>query len=63
MVHIPRWDFNWQRSYPYETPIPITDTTQVRITCTWDTSSRDSAVTWGESTQDEMCLAYLYVSI
>ena len=63
MVHIPRWDFNWQRGYQYESPIPITSTTRVRITCTWDTSSRDTTVRWGESTQDEMCLAYLYVSL
>lgn len=63
LVHIPRWDFNWQLAYRYQTPIPITDTTNMRITCTWDTSSRDTTVTWGEGTQDEMCLAFLYVSI
>jgi hypothetical protein len=63
MVHIPRWDFNWQRGYLYQQPIPITDTTRMRITCTWNTSSRDTDVRWGEGTQDEMCLAFLYVSI
>ncbi len=63
LVHIPRWDFNWQRGYTYDNPLPITDTTRMRITCTWNTSSRDTDVRWGESTQDEMCLAYLYVSL
>ncbi len=63
LVHIPRWDFNWQLGYEYQRPIPITDTTRMRITCTWNTSSRDTPVTWGEGTQDEMCLAFLYVSI
>lgn len=63
MVHIPRWDFNWQRAYGYQTPIPIDLNTRMRITCTWNTSSRDTDVTWGEGTQDEMCLAFLYVSI
>lgn len=63
LVHIPRWDFNWQLGYRYVHPIPVTGATNMRITCTWNTSSRDTTVTWGEGTQDEMCLAFLYVSI
>lgn len=63
MVHIPRWDFNWQRGYAYQHQVPVDGDTVMRITCTWDTSSRDTTVTWGEGTQDEMCLAFVYVSI
>jgi hypothetical protein len=62
MVHIPRWDFNWQRGYSYVHPLAISANDSVRVTCTWNTSTRDTAVSWGEGTQDEMCLAFLYVS-
>jgi hypothetical protein len=62
LVHIPRWDFNWQRGYGYVHPVPITAQDSVRVTCTWNTMSRDTSVSWGEGTQDEMCLAFLYIS-
>jgi hypothetical protein len=62
MVHITQWNFNWQRGYGFEHPMPISSTDSVRVTCTWNTMSRDTPVTWGEGTQDEMCIAFLYVS-
>ncbi len=63
MVHIPRWDFHWQRGYEYLHQVPVDGSSVMRISCTWDTSSRDTEVRWGEGTQDEMCIAFLYVSI
>ena len=62
LTHIPRWNFSWQRSYEFVHPIPITDQDSVRVTCTWNTMTRDTPVTWGEGTQDEMCIAFLYIS-
>lgn len=63
LIDVPRWDFNWQLPYWYETPVRVRATDSIRITCTWDTSSRDTSVSWGEGTQDEMCLNFVYVSI
>jgi mono/diheme cytochrome c family protein len=63
MIDVPRWDFNWQQGYFYDTAPKIAgggDT--VRISCTYDTSSRTTPVMWGEGTEDEMCLAFIYVS-
>ncbi len=63
LINLPRWDFNWQLPYWYQTPVHVRSTDSIRITCTWDTSSRDTSVSWGDSTQDEMCLNFVYVSI
>jgi hypothetical protein len=32
------------------------------IRCGYDTTSRTDVVTWGESTSDEMCIDYLYIT-
>jgi len=63
LTDVPRWDFNWQQGYFYEGAPRIAgggDT--LRITCTYDTSAEAQPITWGEGTDDEMCLAFLYVS-
>lgn len=62
---VDRWDFHWQSLWWYSTPIAVTPALLsggVRITCGYDTTSRSDTVTWGESTTDEMCIAYFYVS-
>ncbi|MDQ3031462.1 MAG: hypothetical protein M3Y87_03525 [Myxococcota bacterium] len=63
LVDVPRWDFNWQLAYFYERPLTISTLDSIRITCGYDTSSRSDMVTWGEGTQDEMCLNFFYVVI
>ncbi|AKF06514.1 hypothetical protein [Sandaracinus amylolyticus] len=63
LIDVPRWDFNWQLAYFYEEPIRISSLDSMRITCTYDTSERDETVTWGEGTQDEMCLNFFYAVI
>jgi len=61
MVDVPRWDFNWQGAFFYETPIDL-DSNNFQIDCTYNTMERDSVVTWGEGTEDEMCLSFFYVT-
>jgi mono/diheme cytochrome c family protein len=61
LVDVPAWDFRWQQTYFLQTPLPITAGTAVSLTCTWDNPTA-SPVTWGESTSDEMCLSFLYVT-
>lgn len=63
LVDMPSWDFNWQQGYFYEGgPKVAGGGDMLRISCTHDTTSRNEPVTWGEGTEDEMCLAFLYVS-
>jgi mono/diheme cytochrome c family protein len=62
-IHVPRWDFNWQLPYWYTHPVLLRATDSLSVTCNWDSSSRDTTTTWGEGTQDEMCLSFFYLSI
>lgn len=62
LLDIPRWDFNWQRTYWYANPINIEMTDTLRITCTFDTNGATEPITWGEGTNDEMCLASFFVA-
>jgi hypothetical protein len=63
MLNVPAWDFDWQLAYWYERPITFSPSDSVRITCTYDTTSRTEVVTWGEGTQDEMCLTFVYATL
>lgn len=64
LANVDRWNFAWQQFYFYEQPvhIPWNATGALKLTCTFDTSSRRELVRWGEGTLDEMCLVYLYVT-
>jgi len=63
LIDVPRWDFNWQQGYFYDSPPKIAGGgDMLRISCTHDTTSRGTPVMWGEGTDDEMCLAFMYVS-
>jgi hypothetical protein len=68
ILEIPRWDFHWQGSYALVEPIKLTKDDKVEIRCVYDNSAEHRAavgmgppvdVTWGEGTEDEMCLGYL----
>jgi len=63
MIDIPDWDFNWQQFYFYENNqgLPVKKGTQIKLTCVYDNPT-SSAVIWGESTTDEMCLNYFYTT-
>ena len=55
------WDFGWQLYYFYDQPLPLTPKSKLRITCEYDTSDAASPVLPGWGTQNEMCLAGLFV--
>lgn len=55
------WDFNWQLYYFYQQPLIVRADTRLEVTCDFDTRGADGPVTPGWGTQNEMCLAGLYV--
>jgi len=61
--HLENWDFHWQEFYYYNTPVPITPTTQLRVTCEYNTSADTDPVLPGWGTQNEMCLDVLMVAL
>jgi len=69
LLDIPHWDFHWQGSYALRTPKPVGVTDSISIECHWDNSAANQPdglpprdLNWGERTQDEMCLGFLYIT-
>lgn len=63
LLDIPAWDFHWQDFYftSQQGGIPLKKGEKLKYTCTWDNPTANT-VRWGESTSDEMCIAYFYIS-
>jgi len=71
MVRIDDWDFNWQESYNYKTPLKLPKGTIVRAEAIFDNSERNprqhtqppKTVRWGEQTTDEMCIGFFTMTV
>jgi mono/diheme cytochrome c family protein len=67
LVHVTDWDFNWQTSYQFKTPIHLPAGSQLDLEAHYDNSAGNPVnpnnpprlVRWGEQTTDEMCLAFV----
>jgi hypothetical protein len=73
LLQIPEWDFGWQGSVDLVTPITIHEGDVLHLECAWDNSAQNQPVVdgqqlepqdvgWGDGTDDEMCLAILFVT-
>ncbi len=69
ILHVPRYDFNWQHSYVLKNPLPLEEIEKIRFRATFDNSSSnpfnpDPAqwVNWGDQTWEEMAVVFLEVS-
>jgi hypothetical protein len=58
LVEVPKWNFDLQEAYRSEQIIQPGD--KLRTTCTYDNPS-DKRVTFGETTEDEMCFDFVAV--
>ena len=71
LIDIEDWDFNWQGMYRYKNPVPIPIGTNVSLEAYYDNSTGNprnpnnppKPVSWGEQTTDEMCIAFLGITI
>jgi len=61
ILNVPKYDFNWQRMYEFDQPIPIPAGSKVIATYTYDNSKRNPAnpdpnkeVVWGDQSFEEM---------
>ncbi|MCO4746801.1 MAG: hypothetical protein KC912_18540 [Proteobacteria bacterium] len=63
LVDVPVWDFEWQQQYFYEEPIEIGNDDLMQVTCTFDTLDDTAPVSWGDGTEDEMCLVGVFVTL
>jgi len=71
MMLIDKWDFNWQGPYTYTNSLAVPAGSTVRMSCKYDNSTNNprnpsnppKRVTWGEGTEDEMCVAFMGVTL
>jgi hypothetical protein len=63
VIDIPKWDFDWQQFYFLDDPkgMQLEKGDDIVFSCTWDNIG-DQTVKWGNGTDDEMCIAYFYVT-
>jgi hypothetical protein len=74
LLDIPAWNFHWQGSYQYVSRLPIKKTDTLTLSCTYDNTPEHrsavgldpndmTTVTWGEGTNDEMCIGGLEIVV
>jgi hypothetical protein len=71
LIYIDDWDFHWQGMYDFAAPVPLPAGTRIDLTAVYDNSAANRRnpntpprdVTWGEGTTDEMCIAFVRVTL
>jgi len=71
LIKVDQWDFNWQDSYDFESPLALPRGTRVEMVAHFDNSESNPnnpskpprLVTWGEQTTDEMCIGFLHYTL
>jgi len=71
LINIDDWDFNWQGQYRYAQPLALPAGTRLSLEAFYDNSENNfrnpntppRAVSWGEKTTDEMCIAFIGVTL
>jgi hypothetical protein len=71
LVDVPDWDFHWQRTYEFREPIALPFGSRVDLSARYDNSpanpqnpnSPPREARWGEATTDEMCIAFLGITV
>ena len=71
LLDVPKWNFHHQEGYWLKEPVEMK---KARLTCQWDNRATKQPyfkgkprpsreLHWGEGTDDEMCLAFLYATL
>jgi hypothetical protein len=72
VLHVPNYNFHFQKAYNLSTPIPVTAGEQLQVNCNYDPTLAQELpilrkvpphfVTWGDGSSDEMCLGMVWTS-
>ncbi|HEV3167657.1 MAG TPA: ascorbate-dependent monooxygenase [Isosphaeraceae bacterium] len=70
LIKIDDWNFNWQGSYEFVSPVALPAGTRLDMLAHFDNSAQNSKnpnsppkdVSWGEQTTDEMCIGFLQLT-
>lgn len=70
LLHVPKYDFNWQHNYQFAEPIELNDIASITADVTFDNSADNpfnpdptQFVTWGDQTWEEMAVGFFDVAI
>lgn len=70
ILKVPHYDFNWQHTYEFRTPVLLNELERISIAATFDNSTGnpfnpnpDEYVMWGDQTWEEMTLGYFDVAV
>jgi len=71
LIYINDWDFNWQATYYYKEPLALPKGTKLHLVAYYDNSEKNPRqtahpprlVTFGPQTTDEMCFAFLGLTV
>ena len=66
ILSVPRYDFGWQASYRFETPLHLPAGTRIECTAHFDNSAKNlnnpdptNLVRWGDQTWEEMMIGFV----
>ena len=62
LVSAPRYDFDFQRVAFYREPFSLRGGTPLQLECVYDTRDRTRPTSFGETSDDEMCTVFLFVT-
>lgn len=72
VLNVPDYNFDYQKAYNLQTPIPVKAGDKLQVTCTYDPrvaqripilrKAPSHFVTWGDGSSDEMCLGLVWTS-
>ncbi|HEX8434221.1 hypothetical protein [Archangium sp.] len=63
LMEVPRWNFNHQNNYKLLQAQVINPGDTLNLECHWDNSAPGAVDSnWGETTSDEMCMSFLYIT-
>ncbi len=70
LIRINDWNFNWQGAYDFVTPVSLPKGTKIDMQAHFDNSAKNPSnpnspptdVSWGEETNDEMCIGFLQMT-
>jgi hypothetical protein len=63
LMDVPSWNFHWQQLFFYEKSIILSSKQTVKFECHYDTRGQTKTITYGEGTQDEMCIVFSYLTL
>jgi hypothetical protein len=70
LIRVDAWNFNWQGTYDFISPVPLPAGSKIDMIAHFDNSAANprnpntppQEVRWGEQTTDEMCIGFLQLT-